>query len=266
MIQQITRPKIISVLRIVLILFLNIPVFPFQVQAEESLTMPVANKLNLHFSITDTAIPSFDLPIRFTRTYNSSQSDELSSLGYGWTHSFNMSLFEQKENDLVIFKDPVSKRYAFKRELDGSYITPLGIKAKMIDNPDGGRILTFKDMAKYLFNTSGLLEKIETRNRNTLRLSYDDSGSLLNVVSSSGARLDLTYDKQNRLTQINGSNQRATHYLYDADGNLIKTINFLGDAVEYAYDAAHNVVSIKDQLSRTTQFTYGTEKGDRLLY
>jgi Domain of unknown function (DUF6531) len=56
---------------------------------------------NYFFRRTDLALPGRQLPVIFTRTYNS-QDTYTGSLGFGWTHSYNILLTEAPAGTVAI--------------------------------------------------------------------------------------------------------------------------------------------------------------------
>ena len=241
---------------LVLALATSLPA-PSEIQLEQPVLAPVVNKLNMHFTTLDLFTPSHDLPLQFTRSYNSNEADIASPIGFGWTHSYNMRLTEERK-DIIVFANAIGKKFGFRRRLDGSYVALPGTKATLAEDSNAGHVLTFKNRTKYFFNNMGMLTKIETRNKNNVKLSYDDEGRLLNVISSSGIKLELNYDNNSRITKVIGPDSRVNQYFYDNTGNLIKMVNFLGDTIEYFYDENHRLTSLKDPIRRKAQIAYDT--------
>ncbi len=96
---------------------------------------------NYGYEATDFSIPTLGRPLRFERTYNSmtalTQTIIYSeSLGYGWTHNYDLNLTlpddRDGEGETVILKAPHGSRMRFHENDDGSYSPYPGITANLV--------------------------------------------------------------------------------------------------------------------------------------
>lgn len=101
---------------------------------------------------TDLALPGRLLPLSFTRSYNSADTGS-STLGRGWTHSFDWSITEN--GDLVTLKRGDGQRDRFTRNPDGTYAKPPGVFDVLTKNGDGSFTLKTPSQVSYEFGTPG---------------------------------------------------------------------------------------------------------------
>lgn len=244
------RTRVLNVCYSGLLLFYNslLPVIP-----DEQILPFTMNKLNLCISYQDFYLSSFRLPIEFKRIYNSSECNEVSSFGYGWSHNFDISLYK-KSNHILIFKDGQSRRYIIKRALDGSFVLPLDLRATLQVKNNEYR-LSIRDNKTYLFNKSGRLICIE-KGSNKIFLNYDKNLLLEEVTTSSGAWLKFSYDEEGRISEIVNHYSRRLRYTYDSADNLIQVEDSFGKKVGYKYDGRHRLVALIDMSGRKTVFKY----------
>ena len=116
----------------------------------------------------DLYIPGRGLAFNFTRTYNS-KDDYDGPLGWGWTHSYNISLIVTSNGQDVFAllrsgKDHLDK---FKRKPYGTHESPRGVYDILTEVGDG-YIITKKHGTKYAFDSRGRLTAIRDRNNNTV--------------------------------------------------------------------------------------------------
>ena len=95
---------------------------------------------NFNHEATDISIPTLSLPLSFERSYNSltTLTDTIiysQSLGYGWTHNYNLNLTlpddPDGEADTVILKAPHGSRMRFTDNGDGTYSAAPGVWATL---------------------------------------------------------------------------------------------------------------------------------------
>ena len=201
---------------------------------------------NFFHAETDISIPHRDLPFVFERFYNSREAMD-GPLGYGWTHSFNHRLVfvdEVPDNEetsadsdgttsSVVWANGTGgeKRIEVSGALaggltasasftyrDGQYFTiTRESNSSFTLTEKNGLIYRFESTAGDVNNIAKLTE-IESRNGNTLTLSYNGS-ALDRVTDSTGRFLDFTYSN-GRISRVEDWTGRAHEYEYDGNGNL----------------------------------------------
>jgi hypothetical protein len=92
--------------------------------------------------------------IPFTAVYNSYNADGSRAqvdtvMGYGWTHSYNLFLFDQLGSMFRFDNDGRITRYAIGP--GGTYVPETGIFETLVKNPGGTFTLTQKDQTVYTF-------------------------------------------------------------------------------------------------------------------
>ena len=208
--------------------------------------------------------PGVAFPFVFARTYNSMNSSDDGPLGPGWTHSYEIKVFEDPINSIAIVTWGNGQDDYYKVNSDGSYTPSQGIYDKLTKTL-GSYILTTKDKTKYTFvetiingNYLGQIVEIKDKNGNTMQFGIDpayDPPLLAYVIDGSGRRYDFTYTsfadaqargwKFRRLEKITESNA----------GNLTRTINFGYDP----NDQKGLLTSFTNAEGKITQYGYDSE-------
>lgn len=173
------------------------------------------NKGNLALSENEAMIKGRGLSLEYTRSYNSQQANSFGTLGYGWLHSYQVSLTkrEARNNDESL----ISTTYQLSGG-EGSgqvfiaYGPPEGTLnaaepylGKLQINSDGTFDYFTKSRVKYHFENAfdverntktyyGNLKYIEEPNGNRITLFYDSGGKLKSVVDSSNRSLNFEYE------------------------------------------------------------------------
>jgi RHS repeat-associated protein len=209
------------------------------------------------------------IPIGFTRNYDSSAIDYEGPLGRGWMHPYDVHLWEDEREGMVILRteegmqvgfgqievgekafNPLEKRWLERleekvyvvREKEGTRYKFAAIKEAdsaigVADDPEG------KSEARAL-----RLSEIEDRNGNRIRLIYED-GRLSRLEDTAGTRLNFNY-----ITLDNGAERlagvslaldensartaRLVNFTYDSEGRLTNATDRGLIPWRYAYDGA----------------------------
>ncbi len=217
---------------------------------------------NMFTSQTDILIPSREIPIELSRTYNS-QDDFSGSFGYGWRSNFDITLTGQSGQP-VIEADEKGVYTVYTKNPDGTYKPSSGKYSTLTKNPDGTYTILREHGRKLYFDSQGRLTKIEERNGNCITLLRAPNGTISEISDASDRRLLFTQDSQGRITQVKDPLNRVFNYEYDANGNLVKTINPLNQETFYQYDSLHNLIHQADANSHSLYFEY--DSSDRAYY
>lgn len=196
---------------------------------------------NYVYQHTDFTLPGRGMPVVFQRSYNSLDSYS-GPLGANWTHSYNISLFQDISGNITVkWGDGHGETFT----LSGSiYIPQPGVFNTLAKNSDGTFVLTRKDQTQFAFSTVGKLTSIQDKNGNTIQLGYDGSGNLTQITDTVGRNLNFTYDSSNRITKITEPGSRSVSFQYAANNNLVQASDAAGGITSFTYDANHRVTSI----------------------
>lgn len=199
-------------------------------------------------SHVDVAIPGRGPSISMTRSYNSNDT-RVTSLGPGWTHSYNIRLTDPDDGtgDVVLVgPQGRSDRYV---QSAGSFVPPVGVHRSLVRNADKSYTSTDKDLSSWLFDATGKLTRIQDRFGNASNLTYDANGRLATVGDPAG-RGALTFSYTNGLlTAVTdwASPARSINYQYDGSGRLWKATDREAKTTTFAYDGtSHRIATITD--------------------
>ncbi len=228
---------------------------------------------NLAVNTVDFAIPGKDgLTALLTKTYNS-QSDAVTPFGYGWTSNIFQSLLG--DGGYVTYKGADGSIIGFVRNvLDYSisdsnpyigYFAPPGshLKCKAYaGNPVSQYTVSTLDGITAVFEPSGRLQKIYTRDGGEINFAYDTSSRLFQISNKIGS-MSVNYNGSGFIDSITltgnaayPSQTRTFHYVYDPNGNLVSETDPLGNVTRYSYDVNHNLMSVTDPKGNVTSVSY----------
>jgi len=202
---------------------------------------------NYAYQRTDLSIPTRSFPLEFARSYNSTAPQD-GRMGYGWTHSYNVTTAETGADGAVIVRhgDGREERFAWN---GASYDPPAGTFSTL-EKIGGLFHLTLKDQTVYDFDVLGRLSTITDRNGNVTSLTY--YGTLLGTVSAPDGRdLVFTYNTDSRLSQIEDPLGRTVGFGYDALADLVVVTDTLGYTTTFTYDTNHRLLTITDANGHT---------------
>jgi RHS repeat-associated protein len=202
---------------------------------------------------TDVSIPGRGPAIALTRSYNSNDT-RTTTLGPGWTHSYNIRLNDPGDGSsdvILVGPEGRSDRYV----LNGStYTPPPGVHRILVKNADSSYTATDKSQTVWQFDASGLLTQIADRYGNASNLSYD-VGNRVSAVSDSAGRGSLAFAYTNGLlTSVTdwASPARSVSYQYDGSGRLWKVTDREGKTTAFGYDGTSSrLTSITDARNNT---------------
>ncbi|MDZ7581897.1 MAG: DUF6531 domain-containing protein [Deltaproteobacteria bacterium] len=114
----------------------------------------------------------------FSRFYNSLDPYQ-GPLGFGWTHNYNIHLWQEGSVAIVKYGDGREEFYV--RQPDSSFTAQTGVFNTLVQEAAGSYTLTDKRLLVHHFDASGVLTAISDKNGNTMSLTYD-SGRLVTVT------------------------------------------------------------------------------------
>jgi RHS repeat-associated protein len=186
----------------------------------------------------DAYAPAPGLPLQFSLVFPGSLEGRfyLGPLGRGWSHSYDISLEEQSNGDILIHW-PGSFTRLFTSRGDGTY-TALPGDYGALTRTGGIFKLTEKDGTRYQFRSDHKLDYVEDLNGNRITLTYNTSGQLTVIHHSNGDSFTLQYNPQGRISRLTDQAGQVTQYGYDASGEHLLTVAAPGSRLTtYAYNA-----------------------------
>lgn len=257
---------------------------------------------NMYHDETDIQIKGRGLHYTLTRTYNSDNADKDIGFGYGWSHSYGMTLRSEdagkNPNDDTADEnnDDISSSITYTDERGGEHTYILNTDGTtprtVIENPPGEfdtlelntnagqHTITFRNGTKYVFEeTNGSLDMnpdtearliyIEDAYKNRLSLNYNATTDLLESITDnlgvSGRGLTFSYTG-NRISQISDWSGRIWDYNYDTDGNLQYYTNPRSDQMEYTYHTDHylnQIIQPEDRDGQKKSMAFGYYENNR---
>jgi hypothetical protein len=122
-------------------------------------------------SKTDLELPGIDIPLQFTRSYNSKDTT-VGDFGPGWQHPFGARLTIAGNGD-VSARAGDGQQLSYIKQADGSYRPYSGGTAELSLKEDGHYELTTDVQQTNLFDSAGKLTGIRGLHGRQLSLSYD---------------------------------------------------------------------------------------------
>src|SRR5262249_43038223 len=225
-------------------------------------------------SQTDFELPG-RIPIEFTRTYASSAIDYEGPLGRGWMLPYDIHLWEDERQGMVILRNEEGGLSGFGlievgekafNPLDKQWLERLGENVYVVRGKDGTRykFASIKEQDSAIEVVDDLdgkseakalrLSEIEDLNGNLIRLFYE-GGRLAWLKDDAGTRVNFSYialdNGAARLAGVNlaldensGRTARLVNFTYDSEGRLTNATDRGLIPWRYAYD--------KDLLIRET--------------
>lgn len=210
--------------------------------------------------------------VDFSLVYNSYNADNSraqinTGMGYGWTHSYNIFLFQQRGHMFRMDGDGLVTRYQLGP--DGKYTASTGyfeeLKAsggKFFITQKDGTIYEFAIVPSTPFYVGGpvwRLMSVADRNGNKTDLTYT-SGDLTGITDTFGRTLTLGYSGH-KLVSVTDPLNRTTKLAYDPTGKKLASITDpAGKSVNYTYNFLYQLTIKVDKDSRKTTFLYNNLK------
>jgi RHS repeat-associated protein len=207
------------------------------------------------------------IPIRFSRTYDSSSIDYEGPLGRGWMHPYDIHLWEDDGQGMVVLRneeglvagfDPIGVGEKSFNPLEKQWLERLDDKVYVVCGKDwvrykfapikepGTAIEIVDDLDGKSEATALRLSEIEDRNGNRISLYYED-GHISWLEDGVGTRVNFSYiTLDNGTVRLAGANQtldgnsgrtaRLVNFTYDSEGRLTNATDRGLVPWRYAYD------------------------------
>jgi RHS repeat-associated protein len=222
------------------------------------------------------SIPGLGVPLQLSLSYNSALASQASSVGYGWSFNYGMSL--SQSGDLVTITAANGSTVVFTQS-GSTYTPPTWVQATLTNengywlyddendeiaydfNPSGQLIYEFPegDPNSYLTTLtygSNLLTTVTDTSGRTLTFAHNSSGQLTKVTDPAGRTVTLAYDSSGDLTSITNTGGGVTSLTYDSGHHLLTVKDPRGETTTNTYNSADQVATQKDPLGNETQFSY----------
>ncbi len=211
--------------------------------------------------------------------YNSQpNSNAYQEMGSNWNMSLGRQVYLDESNvasDIILHGTSNYDTY-FAHNADGSFRSPPGNNATLVDNHNGTYTLTYHSSGqKWLFGSNTSLSSITDKNGNAITLS--ESGNLTSSITDTQGRVvTVGHTTSNLISGVTDATGRSTTYGYNTSNLLTSSTDLLGKPTGYtytgtdittvidarnnsttiAYDSSHRVTSITDPMGFPTTFTY----------
>jgi len=244
---------------------------------------PVAEPIDIAtgsygYSHTDFSLPGINSKLNFTRYYNTVNAGLTSSLGYGWSHSYDYYITNYSDTLWVAHHADGHTSFFIPSPTNSNIAYPLfgGMYDSLYRDPSSGLFfMKFKTGELFSFNSNNRLASVTDLNNNVTTLTY--SGLLLASVRSPGGRaLSFSYTgtnitsvtdslgrsvsygySGNTLVSATDQNYHASAFTYDAQHKILAIITARGDTLlKNVYNSQNKVVAQTDALHQTTTITY----------
>jgi RHS repeat-associated protein len=208
---------------------------------------------------SDLSFPSPNsLGLSFAATYNS-RSSILSSLGTGWTHTYDVTLYPDFRiggNYYLKILGPTGRAFYFQEDIPGIY-SGVFHERSHVQAETEGYVWYCLDGTGYRFSSEGKLMWIEDEKGNRLDLAYDQNGRLNEVTDTASNRsLRFNYNESGLMESISGpataavSNGIWVFYGYDAHQNLISVTYADGSGFNYGYTDLQDVHNLSEKRNK----------------
>jgi len=213
---------------------------------------------NVFYQRNDLSLPTIGMDIGFTFSYNSRNSEMDLGYGKGWTSNYNWQ-YEIDENGDVELQRGDGNKHKFTPSGGGFNAQP-GSFENWTEYAPGQFLRTLRDGTKYYFDNPNhkKLTKIEDRNGNFCSFSYNANGELIQVESSCGTSVNLTWTN-GHLTEIVDDSETPTRtyqYQFSADGLMLEYTDPLGNLEAYDYDSDDRLTTLTNKNGNDLNITY----------
>lgn len=190
-------------------------------------------------------------------------------LGLGWTHSYNLFLFQQRGSFFLM--GPDGRITLFHEGEGGTYTTDSGYFETLTSLGSGTYAITNKEQSWWIFNsivnTPFLVDgpvyrltQMGDRNNNVTSLTYT-GGQLTQISDPYGRTVHFGYTNDNKLAIITDPLGRVTLIQYDPRyRSPIRITDPLGNSVRYTYNSLYQITHKTDRDGRTYLFLYRNQR------
>lgn len=212
------------------------------------------------------------LALKVSLNYRS-QNFAPSTIGNGWSHSYEMLLQSGVRNSKIFWQN--GKRRVYESYNTG-YVAPKGDYSSLVKNADGSYTLTEKNGLVRHFDSAGVATSIVDRNGNTLifgytaaqlttvtdpngriaNFAYDGNGKLATITDPNGNVYTLVYSGA-QLTAVNNPDSTHWDYTYGANGLLATKSDPASNVITYNYNTDNRLDQTTDPVGKGRLFALG---------
>lgn len=242
------------------------------------------NTGNFALGFEDFSYQTYNYPVAFNRSYNSTVEKVKSPLGDRWEYSFNKYLFFYEDGTIGFNRGDGSRTY-YRKDYSGKFVTTALTYEELEAFADGYRVTTSNNI-QYIFNSEGLFTEIIDGDSNKIEMAYDSSdwqksitdslqrsikleyyqnteqwpGNLKRVTLPDDSHIDYTYTAgSNHLKTSSDREGNSTIYAYQQNDRLTKvTLSELNPLFINSYDVGGRVLTQKDGRNNGISLAYGT--------
>ena len=178
------------------------------------------NSGSLALSENDISIKGRGLSLELTRSYNSQAADRFGTIGYGWTHSYQISLTHFPGGYQMIGGEGSGQTFLESKLQNGVIKAEAPYLGRLVKNADGSLDYFTKSQTKYHFR-----QPVEQGNPNVYL------GNLLYIEEPNKNRITLAYDIFGRVSSVADSSNRKLNFEYEAAENVFTGVN-VGDVIQ----------------------------------
>lgn len=222
---------------------------------------------------TDWELPG-PIPLSFTRRYASSWGERDSAVGWGWSHSLELAVWE--EEGRVVYRAEDGREIEFDTSGFPQQRMPVGARVEERTNrltlrregEQRWEVASAEGLTHELRcvpgeRQTGVCRVVRTRNRvgYSVEYEYDGHGRLRWVKDSAGRRVLFEHDMAGHLLRVALPHPRepgqVTHnrYVYSEEGHLLAVQDALGHAMRYTYEGCL-LVKETDRTGLSFHFEY----------
>jgi len=207
------------------------------------------------------------LPLVWERTWYST-SDYDGPIGYGWHHSYDMGLYADETEGVVVLRMPDGRGVAFPTLNIGESHFDRSDKFELFRN-EKGYFVKDKDQLEYHFGARtdrdpllSLLTSIKNKGGYSNNFAYNSQGHLTGITDSAGRNYKVTTDSTGKILEIAVEDKsrlerwlKLIRYAYDAEGNMAAATDALNLSQKFYYKD-HLLVKETDRNGLSFYFEY----------
>jgi RHS repeat-associated protein len=208
---------------------------------------------------------------RFNLNYNI-LSPNLWDFGRAWITNTGWDQYiDPNMGDGASFFGPTGYAFHYIKNSNGTYTTPPGIDADLVQNGDGSWTVTYHSSGEKLnFTSNGLYMTSDVdRNGDAIRFAYDGNGALASITDTQGRVTTFAYvygtysgcappTASGFVKKITDPAGRTYQFMYDANCDLTTYTDPNNKVTTYGYDSLFNLIKITDPIGNQTKLTYSS--------